>query len=204
MFLHATKTHSISAILVVCAVALISVAAGASGFLLLRSDAQPPAATAQDTAGSFDATSFDEFPLLSLGDEFEGLPLTHVVHQVGGPSGDQQMITFIYGDCVMKNPDTPCPAPLQVTNYSSCGPDIASQTLRDQIEVRGVATRHYGPHGHLFLKTQSSKAIIISSALDNEDQAVRAARALVGHNTLAKALRKQDRLDKTVGKGKAC
>jgi hypothetical protein len=168
-----------------------------AGLLLFRplSDSSSPRPADAGSATAFDKVRFDHFALLWLGDSFEGQALNQVIHEFGGPTGGQEMVTFIYGDCQMKNRDTPCPAPLQITVYGGCGPDVVAHSFRGDVPVRGIGAKRFGPRGHLFLHSGQSKIIIISTADDSEEQVARASGALRGVNNRASSITPDSLLD---------
>jgi len=71
--------------------------------------------------------NFTDYPIVYLGDEFEGLPLTYCEHAhtngtgYGIPPTDQ--VVLIYGTCTpVGGIDASCEPPLQVHIYPSCMP----------------------------------------------------------------------------------
>lgn len=60
--------------------------------------------------------AYDDSPLLWAGEEFEGLPVTHVELR-----GKGSFATFIYGDCEPKGEDEPsCTPPLELQVFPLC------------------------------------------------------------------------------------
>jgi hypothetical protein len=152
---------------------------------------------AQHLDGNFDlgqTSDFNEFPLYSLGDSFEGLPLTAVHRAVGdiSPAGFQEnFVQFVYGDCQTTN-DTGCTPPLAIQVWPACerNPSLYALTPngepfphRDVVE-RGVPAAFYA--GDTILELYSGDVTI---ALFSEDRRLlqRAARALAPANGLANA-----------------
>ena len=60
------------------------------------------------------ARESDELPLYWVGEEFEGLDITHVEGALSGRSG-----TFVYGTCEIEA-DHGCPPPLQIQIFPLC------------------------------------------------------------------------------------
>jgi hypothetical protein len=80
------------------------------------------------------AREFDDYPLLWAGEEFEGLPVTHVELGPGGA-------TFIYGDCEPKGDDEPsCTTPLQLQVFPLCAnlAAVARAPIWKRRSIRGA------------------------------------------------------------------
>lgn len=93
------------------------------------------------------ASSFDEYPILWLGEEYRGLALTQCTHDVTPafePDGvlvtpATDSFTFIYGDCTPPAGVPSCPAPLQVTVDSPCtSTPIAESAKASAQSIRGA------------------------------------------------------------------
>jgi hypothetical protein len=81
------------------------------------------------------ARNFEDYPLLWAGEEFEGLPVTHVSLGAGG------FATFIYGDCEPKGEDHPsCTPPLQLQISPLCAhlADVARAPIWKRRSIRGA------------------------------------------------------------------
>jgi hypothetical protein len=81
------------------------------------------------------AKTFKDYPLLWAGEEFEGLPVTHVSL---GPGG---FATVIYGDCEPKGVDEPsCTSPLQLQVFPLCAhlADVARAPIWKRRSIRGA------------------------------------------------------------------
>ncbi len=179
----------------VCAVAAIAPA------LVVQCDTGQPVTTAR--AGYLskmtvdELSAFDRFPVLWLGEEFEGLPLTAIQYRYvpsGEGHGPMERVDLVYGDCEPAA-DNGCPAPLQVSVYPECGPSVADSVKRERIQVRGVNADRYFT-GHLAVETTSNRIVIISAgpAAGADAQSERAANALRGANTIARSLTISDDL----------
>jgi hypothetical protein len=87
---------------------------------------------------------FDAYPLVYLGDSFEGLPLTYCARRQSAGSDYGRPATesffFIYGDCVIQPGRDSCAPPLQVIVYPRCGPSLAGGVMRAE-SVRGVTAK---------------------------------------------------------------
>jgi hypothetical protein len=134
---------------------------------------------------------FSRYPLVWLGAEFEGLPITAVVEK-RSPANPRRpaidSVTFVYGDCEPL-PDQGCPAPLQVTVMPDCSPGVSERVRRSTVDIRDISETHTLP-GHLFLETAFNKVVIVSAAPDGVDmqQIERAANALRGANEIASSI----------------
>jgi hypothetical protein len=95
---------------------------------------------------------FTDYPIVYLGDEFEGMPLTYCDHvqtpptESGIPATD--FFVLIYGDCTPTGGDhASCPAPLQLTIDPGCAPApvpaaSAPSTLQRGLEVATLSNGH--------------------------------------------------------------
>ena len=93
------------------------------------------------------AAGFDDYPLVWVGDEFEGLPLvgcervqsaaqTSPEGVVFDPGSD--FFNFYYGTCDLAPGVEACPVPLQVTVDPPCGPSLSNDVKKGTLEVRGI------------------------------------------------------------------
>jgi hypothetical protein len=144
-----------------------------------------------------DLEAFDRFPVLWLGEAFEGLPLTAIQYRyvpAGEGHGPMERVDMVYGDCEPAA-DKGCPAPVQVSVYPACGPTLADPVKRESLEVRGVRADRYFD-GHLALETASNRVVIISArpGAEGDAQAERAANVLRGANGMASSLGVSDDL----------
>jgi hypothetical protein len=68
--------------------------------------------------------AFDAYPLLYLGDTFEGLPLSYCLRRQEGGTFDgippTDRFVFVYGTCTIKPGRSSCAVPLQVSVYPRC------------------------------------------------------------------------------------
>jgi len=179
----------------VAVIALVAFLAGWTSYQALPGRRGIDQAVAQEedelnfTEGGVD---FNGFPLVWLGDEFEGqiLPIDGVI-AVSSPGNGRhppyQRVDFLYGDCVVPDNERSCPIPLQVSVYPWCGPELSPRVVGEKVDLPGAieALRYTQGGGHLYIRTEGYIAIIISSASDMEAQIVRAADALRGANNLA-------------------
>lgn len=82
------------------------------------------------------AKDFDAYPLLWAGEEFEGLPVTHV--DVDGPG---EFATIIYGTCEPSDGNEPsCTPPLQLQIQPLCThlADVARAPIWKRRAIRGA------------------------------------------------------------------
>jgi hypothetical protein len=132
---------------------------------------------------------FDAYPLLFLGDSFEGLPLSACARRnspgtdYGIPPND--FFFFIYGECVFKPGESSCPTELQVTILPRCGPRPDFKPDRQET-IRG-AEADIGHFGAVRVNTPDFSVRVASLFHDAEHNAMslRATAALRGANALA-------------------
>lgn len=82
--------------------------------------------------------TFDAYPLVYLGDSFEGLPLNYCRRRQEGGTPDGRIpatdsFAFVYGDCTIKPGRSSCAYPLQVIIDSRCAPPLpflGTETIR--------------------------------------------------------------------------
>ncbi|MEX2246340.1 MAG: hypothetical protein WEC75_06605 [Dehalococcoidia bacterium] len=138
------------------------------------------------------ADTFEAYPLVYLGDSFEGLPLTYCARkqtagsEYGRPPTDR--FVFIYGDCVIEPQRDSCSPPLQVTIYPRCGPQLAGGVIRTEL-IRETTTRILATPA-FFVETQNYNVKVSGGSRTNEgeDLARRAVEQLRGANALAERL----------------
>lgn len=134
--------------------------------------------------------AFEEFPLYSPGDDFEGMPLKAIVRRVDQPYPGEAVtanfVSFAYGDCSAAS-DEACPLPLEVQIWPACERSPADYALtpgddalpREELKVRGVPAAFF--EEGLRLELYTGNVTVVVFGLDRE-QIARAARALKGVN----------------------
>lgn len=161
------------------AIVLVCAAGLAVGVLIYRVQADARGDDSPGTQNSVtpaELAAFDAFPVLWLGEEFEGLELNTILRN---PSG----FTLIYGDCDIDPGDGSCPAPFQVSARSPCAPSLGGSA---DAQIRGVAVRRT-LDGHLEVDAGSTRVILISNvgtATEQDEQVLRAADMLTTANSL--------------------
>lgn len=135
-------------------------------------------------------TGFSEptnFTAYSLGDEFEGLPLTRQErvctqpYRGGPPDARLNIVAYSYGDC-QPLPGAGCALPLEVQNWPRCEREPAEYTvdhhnpLNARLRVRGVPAHVY-EHG-LRVEVYAGRSTIVVFGTESE-RVLRAARSLV-------------------------
>jgi len=93
------------------------------------------------------ARTFQEYPLLWLGDSFEGIPLTTIIRALAQDDPEsmlptaQNSITFIYGDCTPPAEEGGCAPPLQIVVEPRCfnPPELYSYVASGPQPIRGGA-----------------------------------------------------------------
>jgi len=185
---------SIALLVVVAAVVAIVAARAAVG-------AQPVDPPGLDRAHSdlppAAARAFGAFPLYSLGDSFESLPLQAITRRDDAPAPGEHVradyVGFIYGDCVASD-ENGCPPPIEVQVWPACERSFADYSLTpagDQLPyepaiVRGVPAAWF--EDGLRLELYSGDVTIVIFGLDRP-QIGRAASALRGLNAAASRAR---------------
>jgi hypothetical protein len=103
----------------VCLAGAAALASGMAAQILIRDASEPAAANAGVEACLARVRDFDEYPLLFLGEEFEGHQLVWCSHRrtsgtdYGIPPTDQ--FIFVYGDCTPTGvSERSCKPPIQV------------------------------------------------------------------------------------------
>ena len=121
-----------------------------------------------------------DFPLYSVGDQYDGLPLTKVIRHVS-PSGTlhpEDLVLLMYGSCTPSADGGGCAVPLSIRIEPVCNATPASFSAAafsgDVLSVRGTTARTVG--GHLQLWTaQVSISIYARDAATRMDAASRLA-----------------------------
>lgn len=130
---------------------------------------------------------FGDYPLLYLGDEFEGMPLTTCERahtrptNYGIPATDQ--VIFVYGTCTpIGGIDASCEPPLQVHVYPACMPAPVQAAGAPKATTRGVEASLLD-RDEVFAEAPAFHVSISSGARDIETQSQtsqRAFAALIG------------------------
>jgi hypothetical protein len=153
---------------------------------------QPPAQPRGDL-GANAARSFGKFALYSLGDSFEGLPLTAITRREDAPQPSERVpadyVGFIYGDCVALG-EQGCPPPLEVQIWPACLRSLADYSLtpagppleHEPTIVRGVPAAFFDQGLRLELYTGDVTVVVFGL---ERAQIQRAAAALRGVNAFA-------------------
>jgi hypothetical protein len=136
--------------------------------------------------------NFDDYPILFLGDEFDGQKLNSCIHQAsprsasGQPASDR--FDFVYGDCDASKGS--CPAPIQISFDWSCGPTpiwVGSVPTR---RTRGL-TFHVGDDGQLWANGAGFHLSVFVTFVDRTqatDEALNVVDALYGANPVAERI----------------
>jgi len=135
---------------------------------------------------------FQDYPLVYLGEEFEGMPLTTCMRtqtaatSYGVPATD--FVTFIYGTCTLdfSEPDPSCAPPLQI-HVDSCMP-VPVVAVPSGETRRGVDTAFLNRGSSVFAEASRFNVQISAAVGDsaiNQALALRAFDALRGANPLA-------------------
>lgn len=136
--------------------------------------------------------AFDVYPLVWLGDTFEGLPLTGCQRRTTAPTSYGVPATdyfdFVYGECTPVG-GVSCPVPLQVSVEPVCTAPVVDKARTRAFALRGAAASEL-LGGSIQIEARRFKARIIS--VRGKDQALRAAQQLEGANALASALTAAD------------
>jgi hypothetical protein len=123
------------------------------------------------------AAAFPDFPLYSVGQSFEGLPLTGMTRRLEARVAPDPVranfVGFRYGDCT-PGPDAGCPAPLEIQVWPACERNLSSYSLtplgdplpHESLSVRGVPAAFFEEGQRLEVYTGS-----VSVVLFGEDSA---------------------------------
>jgi hypothetical protein len=153
-------------------------------------------------ASSERARTFDEFPVVWLGDEYkpegydDALPLVDASYTIA-PAGryHPEVASFglVYGKCEIKPGRSSCTVPVQIDVYGACeAPELADEAKAGGETVRGVDVVVQSDGG-LWIETDQF-TVSIKSALplrddgtrvDDTENNLRIAQALVGANQAA-------------------
>lgn len=190
--------------------------AGAVLYQVILDDASPRAQA--DVQMKLDcierARSFTEYPLLWLGEEFQGYELvtcervqTPVKYDLEGnvrePATDY--FDFVYGECTPPEGEWSCAVPLQVSNAPPCGPTLAPEVVEKHTVVRGV-TAAVRTDSSVSIATDDVRVSIFppGGPAEVEANALAAAEALAGVNDLAAGIEPSSSLDLDLGESPAC
>jgi len=139
-----------------------------------------------------DVREFDEFPVVGLGDESQGMPLTALLRrkEVTDPTGSGRgwnFVSHIHGDCEATS-DTGCAPPIEVQTWPACArnasmyaPDVLEGVKQEKLgaaELRRLADR---------VEIYSGTVTVVIFA-DTPESALRASRELVPANAQADKL----------------
>jgi hypothetical protein len=153
--------------------------------------------------GIAEARGFDAYPLLWLGEEFEGLELVGISRLGYGKyrRSGARAVTFIYGRCS----GPPCRVPLTLTVEHPCSPGRFQSPDGEERFVRGAPYARTGS-GALWITLPQARIHISSAAAHGADaQALRAAEALRGLSASASHLGPGDSFDELApGRGRPC
>lgn len=143
--------------------------------------------------------SFDDYPLVWLGEDFEGLPLTGCEHvttaasSYGIPATDHFYI--YYGTCRPgDNEHGSCLIPVQVSVEPACSTPIIEDAKKRHFAIRGTAASELY-EGSIQIEAPLFKVLIGGSGGNSAGtaQAARAAEVIEGANALASQLTSSDR-----------
>lgn len=159
---------------------ILGLGLGILGYGVFRDARREPNSQSANEVTPQELAVFDGFPLLWLGEEFEGLSLNSAFRSPDG-------FTLVYGDCDIEPGESSCPAPFQVSARSPCAPSLGGSA---DARIRGVAVRRT-LDGHLEVDAGSTRVILISNvgtAAEQDEQVLRAADMLTTANSLVTAM----------------
>jgi hypothetical protein len=167
----------------------------------------PSGATASQPACEANAASFDAYPLVNLGPEFEGLPLvgceriTGAGTDYGIPPTD--FFAFYYGVCGdPSSADEPCPVPLQVTVDPPCAPVPDDAVVEARTSLRDAPALML--RDGAIVVDGGAFTVTVSASDDAGGLVERAVGQLRAANSLAGDLRQDDALLLSASAGPAC
>ena len=121
-----------------------------------------------------EAEAFEEYPVLWVGESFQGLPLTGITRLEFSeppdvPAPDTDMVTVAYGDCTPAGTPPTCVPPVQIVSTPYClrprslaAPEVLAG---EPFDVRGAVAQWVGPrHSTLVLYGGQSTLTIIATA----------------------------------------
>lgn len=140
-------------------------------------------------------SQFGDYPLVWLGNQFEGLPLVGCERVATAATSYGTLATdyfFVYyGDCppVPGSENGSCAVPLQVSVQPACAPPVVDRAKRRRYTVRGAAAAELF-NGSVQVEAAQFRVLISSGRDDQQgrDQVMRAAAKLEGGNALASRL----------------
>ncbi len=191
---------------VALAAGLVALAGGwALQAVISRNSASPAVSGAGLDACHALIERFDAYPIVYLGDEYDGLPL-RTCHRrqtpgtaYGIPPTDR--VTFIYGFCELTGAEPSCAPPLQIHVLPACSP--LPGEMPKLSTTRGVEALALGRASVFAAAPQFHVKISAAQgdAAKNRETALRAFDALRGANELASSISSSSRLDVETGKG---
>jgi hypothetical protein len=137
--------------------------------------------------------AFDAFPVVGLGKEFQGQPLTALLRRTGStdPTHDRaswNFVSHIYGDC-KASADTGCQPPYEVQTWTAC---LRNESLYRDDVVKDTRQTLFGdapvlefPDGHVEVY---SGTVTVAIFAPSADLALKAAESLVPANDKADSL----------------
>lgn len=171
-------------------IVLIGVAGGVGGYVIA---AHGGGGDTIDPKGNFSvsaARAFDEFPIYSVGDRFQDLPLTGVLRRFDPSSSAgpvrENFVSFLYGECAPQG-GSGCALPLEIQVWPACERNASvyaggpASDAAEPIAVRGLAATYFGALGRPRLEFTTGTSTVVIFGRTRE-QVVAAANALRGVN----------------------
>ena len=189
-----------AAVLAFVAVFTVGTSSARDGGFAAEEPADRRLVRAQGNFSLADARTFARFPLYSLGDSFDGLPLVASLRAGAearaGETVGADHVTFVYGTCE-SIAGAACQPPLQVQVWNACVRNRASYDIPadETLELRGVPAAFYERWSRLELFTRDATIVVFADTRDR-GRLLRAADLLRGVNRdveLERPLRPSDR-----------
>lgn len=153
---------------------------------------------------------FNEYPLLWLGEEFEGLTLDRVIRQQTAATAyhpAMDSVDFIYGECIPPDDSTPCRNALQITVDGPCAPKLAEHHRGKTTLVRSAVVNVAADQTVRLESDAFSVSIFVGRIEDPAEReafALRAMAALRGGNALASSITQSSALALPEAQGLRC
>src|SRR5215216_1199803 len=172
--------------LLLVTIALVAAALAAAYALETRAGDSPGAPAARGDLDRSAVRSFTRFALYSLGNSYEGVPLTAITRRDDAAAAGERVradyVGFVYGDCVARD-ENGCAPPLEVQVWPACVRSLADYTLtpvgaplpHEATMVRGVPAALFEDGLRLELYTGNVTVVIFGL---EQAQVLRAAAAL--------------------------
>lgn len=135
-----------------------------------RHPAVTTGAQAESSLSPENLSSFADFPLFSVGDEYNGIPLTRVIRHKSPADAPhpENLVILMYGDCTPPSDGGGCAVPLSIRIEPVCDAPpskfAAAAFSGPPLNVRGATARTTGGHLQIWTETVSISVYAASEA----------------------------------------